>query len=282
MKRILLFTAIVLLAALALVGCQRVPPGYVGVKVYLLGSNKGIQQEVLTVGRYRVGVNQELHLYPIFVKQYSFTKAITEGDPVDEAFYFQTKDGNKCDIDIAVQCQAIPDKVSVLFQKYREDMSQIIHVNIRSYLRDYIIEYASNLTVDEAYGPKKMEMLKYVEDRLRKTMLPFGIDIVAVSYISDIRVPKSIEDAINAKNQAVQEAMQRENEVAKAQAEANIKIAQARGESESNKIKQMSITEATLKWQALQNEQQAIARWDGKLPQYLTPNTPLPFLGLKQ
>lgn len=36
---------------------QRVKPGYVAVKVYLLGGSKGVDYEELGVGRYWVGLN---------------------------------------------------------------------------------------------------------------------------------------------------------------------------------------------------------------------------------
>jgi hypothetical protein len=89
-KKVLLFLGV--LAMISVMACTMVPPGYVGVKVYLLGSEKGVQQEVLPVGRYHIGINQQLHLYPTFVKQYPFTKSSTEGSVNDEAFYFQTKE----------------------------------------------------------------------------------------------------------------------------------------------------------------------------------------------
>jgi regulator of protease activity HflC (stomatin/prohibitin superfamily) len=281
-KRGLLFALLAVFAILSVVGCTMVPPGEVGIKVYLLGQEKGVQQEVLTTGRYHIGVNQQLFLYPIFVKQYSFTKSPTEGRPTDEAFYFQTKDGNQENVDVAIQCQANPQKVSNLFVKYRTDMETIIYVNVRSYLRDLFNKYSSNLTVDELYGPAKMKMLASIQDELESTMGPDGLDIKAVSFLSNIRFPDSIEKSINDKNVAVQQAMQRENEVATAKAQADIKIAEARGEAESNRIKMTSITADTIKWQQVLNQQTAISKWDGKLPTYLTPNTPLPFIGVQQ
>jgi hypothetical protein len=45
----------------------------VGVKCYLLGKSKGVDAEALGVGRYYIGFQQELYLYPTFVQQYAFT-----------------------------------------------------------------------------------------------------------------------------------------------------------------------------------------------------------------
>lgn len=46
--------------------CAKVEAGYVGVRVNLLGGNKGVDSEVLGVGRYWIGWNQELYLFPTF------------------------------------------------------------------------------------------------------------------------------------------------------------------------------------------------------------------------
>lgn len=52
-------------------GCSKVPAGEVGVKVYLLGTDKGVDHEVLGPGRYWIGINQDLYLFPIFTQNYT-------------------------------------------------------------------------------------------------------------------------------------------------------------------------------------------------------------------
>jgi VCBS repeat-containing protein len=281
MKRFLFLIGAALLF-LVLAGCNIlwVPPGEVGIVVNQLGSQKGVQQDALGTGRYNIGMYHTGYLYPIFVKQYPFTKAPTEGNTADESFYFQTKDGNQENVDVAIQCQTDQAGAVKLFVKYRVPMEQIMYVNVRSYLRDLFNKYASTLTVDELYGPAKMVMLNNIQKELTDIMAPDGLEVKAVSYLGNIRFPQTIEDAINAKNVAVQEALTRENQVATAKAQADIAIANARGEAESNKIKQQSITEATIKWQELQIEMKALDKWNGALPQYWTKESgPLPILG---
>jgi hypothetical protein len=54
------------LGLLFLTGCTNVPAGYVGVKVYMPGGPKGVDTEVLGTGRYMIGMNEYLFLFPLF------------------------------------------------------------------------------------------------------------------------------------------------------------------------------------------------------------------------
>lgn len=65
MKKFKLFQIIPLFAAILLVGCDRVEPGNVGIKVNKLGDDKGVG-EVVGVGRYWTGWNTEVYIFPTF------------------------------------------------------------------------------------------------------------------------------------------------------------------------------------------------------------------------
>ena len=54
MKRIILYILLIVMAV-SYSGCTKVPAGNVGIKVYLLGGAKGVESEVLGVGRYWIG-----------------------------------------------------------------------------------------------------------------------------------------------------------------------------------------------------------------------------------
>ena len=276
MKKIILMLILLLLSMLLLssCGCQTVPAGYVGVKVYLLGNNKGIDNEVVKMGRYWLGINEQMYLYPVFMKQYSFTQEANEDSPKDEAFYFQNKDGVKCNFDIAIQAQANPEKVSILFQKYRDDFKDILHTFVGNKIKDKIQKYYSALSIEELYSSKKVEVIRLIEIELKEELAVDGIDVKGIVLLSDIRFPKEVEDAIVSKIKATQEALQRENEVQKAKAEAEIKITQAKAEAESIRLKQMNMTKNLIEYEAVQ-------KWDGKLPQYML-NNAVPFINIQK
>jgi len=43
-----------------------VPAGYRGIKVYMLGNKKGVEQKQLGVGAYFLGFNQRIYKFPFF------------------------------------------------------------------------------------------------------------------------------------------------------------------------------------------------------------------------
>lgn len=274
------FIALVVVIFLVLVGgiwgcssCEKVPAGHVGVKVYLLGKDKGVDSETLGVGRYYIGFQQELYLYPTFIQQYVFTKGNDGDSEGDEAFYFQNKDGVKCNFDMSIQAHANSEKVATLFQKYRDDMRDVLHNNLRNFLRDRIQAYGSEMSIEDLYSSKKVEMIKRVEADLRKEVEPYGITVDNVSLLSDIRFPEEVEQAIVAKIKSTQEALQRENELAKAEAEAKIQVTQAKAEAEALRMKQQTITPLMIQYEAVQ-------KWDGKFPQVMGSNS-VPFINMK-
>ncbi|HGW5898116.1 TPA: SPFH domain-containing protein, partial [Pseudomonas aeruginosa] len=109
MKRIPAAAMLCLLAVLA--GCSKVPAGNVGVIVNLYGSEKGVETREVGTGRYWVGVNEELYLFP------TFTQTETWGG--EEAISFQTVEGMKVGGAVGITYSVSPDKVTTLFQKYR-------------------------------------------------------------------------------------------------------------------------------------------------------------------
>jgi len=276
MKKIL-FVLLVLFAGLGAMSCStyNVEAGHVGIIVDLYGSDKGIQQQVVGVGRYSLGMNQKLYTYPIYKIQYPFTAAVTEGDPKDEAIRFQNKDGVKCLVDLAVQAQVKSDNESVvkLFTTYREDVKDIIHTQVFNRLRDYTNQYASAMSVEELYGPQKMEMIAKIQQALNKEFEPQGLVIDNISILGNINFEKDVADAITAKITATQKTLQRDNEIKQAEAEAKIAIAKAEGEAASQRAISASLSPEIL-------QKLAIEKWDGKLPTTNASNA-LPFLNLR-
>lgn len=85
---------------------------------------------------------------------------------------------------------------------------------------------------------------------------------------SGIQYPESITQAIDAKNRAVQQAMQVENELRVAEANARKLIVLAESEAKANQLRQQSLTPLLI-------QQQFIEKWDGKTPLY--GNSPVMF-----
>ena len=133
MKLNKLFLALIVCISAFLTSCHEyVPAGNVGIKVYMYGSNKGVDNEVLGPGKYWIGMNEALYLFPTNQQNYVWTASKDEGKSTDESFSFQTADGLSIGTDVGVSYQINPNKVSVLFQKYRGGLDEITNVHLRN------------------------------------------------------------------------------------------------------------------------------------------------------
>ena len=92
------------------------------------------------------------------------------------------------------------------------------------------------MPVEYVYSEGKSKLIDSVETIVKKELEPSGIIVDDINLIGAIRIPKSIEQALNLKVKMTQDAQRAQNEVAKAKAEADIRTARARGEADSKKI----------------------------------------------
>ena len=257
---------------------QMVPAGNVGIKIYLLGSSKGVDHEVLGVGKYYIGYNEQLYLFPTYQINYTFTKSPTEGSPENEEFTFQTKEGMECSVDLGVALHFNVDKIAKMFQTYRKGVDEIRGVVVRNTIRDVLNKKSSNLPVESVYGEGKAILIENVQNVVKSTLDSTGIVIDKIYLIGSIRIPDKVKAALDSKVEMTQDAQKAENEVKKAEAEAKIKIAKANGDAQStiinaqaqakaNQLISASLTQTLVNYNA-------VDKWDGKLPTVSGGNTP--------
>lgn len=269
-KRIILLFILAAFFVPSLTACSKVPAGNVGVKVYLLGGDKGVDSEELGPGRYWIGFNEDLFLFPTFTQNYVWTKDPAEGSENDESISFQTKEGLSVNADIGISYHIDPTKVNTVFQKYRKGVAEITDIYLRNMVRDALVKAGSVRPIESVYGEGKSELLADVENYVRAQCEPIGIVIEKISFIGDFRLPPTVVAAINEKIQATQRAQQRQNEVAEAEAAANKLRAQAKGEAdatltrakaqaEANRILAASITSELVRYKSIES-------WNGVLP----------------
>lgn len=288
--------AVAIAIAMSLAACTKVPAGNVGVKVYLLGNSKGVDVEELSPGRYWIGINEELYLFPTFQQNYTWTydwiddngdgkRDATEVQ--DESIAFQTKEGLGVSADIGISYTVDPTKVSVLFQKYRKGIDEITDLYLRNMVRDTFVKVAGSRSIEDVYGAGKEALLKEVEDRVRVEVAPFGIIIEKLYWAGSPRLPQTVIASINAKIEATQKAQQRENEIQQTKAEAEKAIEEARGIAESKLINAKAEADAIrIKGEALAEnprlvELSAIEKWNGVLPT-ITGSGAVPFVNVPQ
>jgi regulator of protease activity HflC (stomatin/prohibitin superfamily) len=286
MKKILL-TVAVATAIATLSGCSNVNVGEVGIKVHLLGGDKGVDSEQLGPGRYWIGMNEQLYTFPTFMQNYTWTKTRAEGRAEDESITFQTKEGLSVNADIGITYTLQPDKIPLLFQKYRKGITEITDIYLRNLVRDAINTESSTKPIESVYGEGKAELIKAAEVRVRTEIEQYGIHLDHLSWVGNIRLPETVTNAIDAKISASQVAITRQNEIETAKAEAQKAIAIAEGEANARLLVAEAEAKAIrLKGEAVKNnpgvaELNAIEKWNGVLPVTMLPNSSVPMIGIK-
>lgn len=273
-------TAIILIGLLVFfLTYSTVPAGSRGVIVNLYGSNRGIAEQSVGVGRYHLGFNKKMYLFPTFLQNYTWTSQN------DESITMQTSEGLSIGADVGVTYSIMPDNVVKVFQKYRLGIKEITDTFLRNMTRDAMNKIASTMTVEDIYGTKKEQFIGNVTRLVQEEASVDGIDVQKVYLIGSFKLPDSVIESINMKIQAAQNALKVENEVATARAEAEKTIVQAqasaqqtmiraKAEADANLLVSRSLTPEFIQYNALQ-------KWDGKLPSTM-PGNAVPFINVTQ
>lgn len=271
--RKLLMIVVCALGMGSMTGCyEKIEAGNVGVKVHLLGSSKGVDNEVVGVGREWVGWNEDLYIYPVYQQNKVWTKSTEEDSEHDESFNFQSAEGMVVNTDIGISYQIDPSKVALLFQTYRKGPEEITNVVLRSVVRDGLNRVGGLDSVYTIMGPGKQKLVENVQAYVRKQMEPVGITNIRLYLVGDMRPPAEVSKAIAAKITSTQRTQQSKNELEMAKAEAEKAIAVARGQAEANELKQKTLTPELIQYEAIQ-------KWNGQLPSVTGGN--IPFINIK-
>lgn len=287
MKKILLAFALVM----AVTGCSRVEVGHVGVKVDKYGDDRGVNTEVLGPGKYLVGINTEVYEFPTFTQTDKWTKSTSEGSKVDESISFQVAGGILVNTDIGISYHIDRANVVTVFQKYRAGIEQVSDTVLRNMVRDELNRTGISYDVESLQGSGKVELMDKVTSDVKTKAIALGITVENISFINDMRFPPSIVNAINAKIQATQDAMRIENEVRQTkatseklivQADAQVKVAEAEAKAMELRGRAMQQNANLLELKRLEVQQEAVAKWDGKLPTQMVPGSTVPFINLSK
>ena len=261
--KVLLFTFIVMISMMfTSCGYERIDAGYEGIKVNLYGDDKGVDDVTLVTGAVWYNtITTAVYEYPTFVQTVDYAP-----------FSINAKDGSSFTVDPTISLKIVDGKSAEVFKKYRkEDITEVINTTLYNYVRNAFRIQLNNYTTDELVS-KREEFEKAIEERLSKELLAENFQLEQMT--SGLQYPKTLVNAIDAKNAAVQEAQKSQNEVLKIKAEAEKKIAAANGEAQALKIKGDAEAEYNRKIAAslspLIVQQMMLDKWDGKLPVYGT------------
>jgi regulator of protease activity HflC (stomatin/prohibitin superfamily) len=264
----LVFLMMLAIASLSFSSCERVEPNYEGVLMENYGKNGKADFSIQSGKVWTVAAGTELYQVPMFEQK---------GDcPSLEVF---AKDGGKYTVDPSYSYSPIRGKgIDIIFaykhlygepQKFFDNVEgAILNTRVLNAYR----EEARKFTTDSLMN----NVAKYeqgVQDRLVKDFFNKYFELSEIT--SNLTPPKSMSDAIEARNIQIQEALRIENtkktrqnqiEIDIMEAEAKVKVAKL--DAEARDIMNKTLTDNNL-------QKQWIEKWDGSLPSVVTGNSTL-------
>jgi regulator of protease activity HflC (stomatin/prohibitin superfamily) len=125
---------------------------------------------------------------------------------------------------------------------------------------------------------KRTDVRDQIVSHLRERLGRHGIMVDEFSIVN-FNFSKSFNDAIEAKTTAEQLKLKAERDLQRIEVEAKQRVAQARAEAESLAIQRQQVTPELIRLREMENQRQAIEKWDGKLPH--VSGGAVPFINVK-
>lgn len=225
--------------------------------------------------------------YPVALRTYSMVQKSTEGSDKkgDDSIDLPSAEGQHIRLDISVTYNTSPDNAVDVFRSFKgEDIEEIE----KTFIRRTVITAAQNaaglMSLTELISTKRDILQDAISKRLSEELSKMGFTLDKVN-LGAAHLPASVEQQMQQKMAAQQDAQRAEYEVQKQITLAKAKIAEAEGNAKARVIEADGISKANEK---LQNsltsavlENKRIEKWNGTLPQIMSGNT-TPFVNLNR
>jgi regulator of protease activity HflC (stomatin/prohibitin superfamily) len=235
---------------------ERVDAGHVGIKVNLTGDNRGVSKF-----EYKTG----WVIYNTWVsKLYEFPTYQQHIDYPEQSVI--TKGGFEATIKPSFNYSLNPGSIGEMFQNLRLSVKDIEQGWLKNAIISSVNDVANLYEVDAIFNHRAEFETSIIRECNKRIGKWFSISQLR----TNIQPPQALQQAIEKKTQAIQEAQAAENQKFVAIAEAERKIAVARGDSaaavieasgeaEAIRRKQLSLTPTYIEFIKAQ-------KWDGKYP----------------
>ena len=259
-----------------------IQPGNVGVVFNRWsGALKTVGQGVA----WRVPWVTQVQSYPIALRTYTMVRRSAEGAVQgDDSIDLPTKEGQHIRQDISVTYNTSQEKAADVFRAFRgADIADIESTFVRRTIITTAQNAAGQMSLTDLISNQRGQLQGQIQDNLQHEMNKMGFVVDKVN-LGASHLPDAIEQQMQQKMAAQQQAQQAEYELQRQQTLAKAKVAEAEGDAQATLVKAKAQAEANKLLQqsltALLIQNKAIERWNGTLPQF-TGGGAVPFLNLK-
>lgn len=256
LKSIITLLVFIIIAFIQPFTAERIDQGYVGIKVNLTGAERGMDEYQYETGWviYNTWITQVLE-YPTFQQhiEYEEQNVITKGGfsaTIKPTFNYKLKG----------------DAVGDMFLALRLPIAQIEQGWLKTAIVGSVNDVANKWEVDAIFNDREKFEGAIVEECNKRVSKWFEVSQLRTNIIP----PPSLQEAIEAKTKAIQQAQAEEQKALTAEAEAKKKIAIAKGDSAQ------LVINASSKAKAMELEQQKLTplyirylevqKWNGVMP----------------
>ncbi|WP_414518820.1 prohibitin family protein [Nostoc sp. PCC 9305] len=208
-----------------------VPPGNVGV-VNLFGE---VSETTLNPG---------VHLLNPFSKVLNFSTRIKD---IKENVDATSQEGLSLNLDVSLQYKLDPQKAATVYKTIGTDETQLVISRFRSTVRAITANYPANAI----YSTKRQEIAQKIDQQLTQEIPALGF-IVEEALLRNIKMPDTLQAAIQNKLKTEQENQQMKFVLEKERQEAERKLIEARGIADSQKILSGGLTNQVLQLRAIE------------------------------
>ena len=225
--------------------------------------NAGQRGVLTTMGKpseevYAEGVH---FIIPFVQKMYVMDVKMAENEGQGEA---ASKDLQAVQVKVILNYHLDPAAAARAFKNIASSTNEVAARVIDPARPEAVKAVTARFTAEELIT-RRTEVRDQIAVLLREKMMRHGL-ILDEFAIVNFAFSQSFAAAIEAKVRAEQEKLKADRDLQRIQVEAEQRIASARAEAEGLRLQRQEVTPLLLELRRVENDRQAITKWDGKLP----------------
>lgn len=238
-------------------GCNVIHPGEAGVVFNrITGGLKTESQGSVIV----FPIVSTVQPYPVSLRTYTMVQREGEGSSKrDDSIDLPSKEGQHIRQDISITYNTTPERAADVYKSFNgADIEDIEATFIRRTTITVAQTAGGTMSLTELISSKRDELQAMIQTRLSEELAKRGFTLDKVN-LGASHLPASVEEQMQQKMAAQQDAQRAEYELQKQTTLAKARVAEAEGVAKANQIVQSSLTPAVL-------EKMKLEKWNGVLP----------------
>ena len=232
MKKLSVFVSVVILL-FAFTSCTRINPGNAGFKVSYSGDYRGTDSLPLETGYvwYMPGFSTVVE-FPTSMQHIVYSESADEGSAAGQQIIIGLKGGASFKLDVGINYTILPNKCAHLYFKFKtNDLEGLNNGYIRNTTRKVLNDLAGEWTMEDMLNDRP----SFEKTATQNLSALLKADGIILNQLTILKTPEAtdpnLEQAINQKIKAKQDADRKQTELQSSIADAAKKMADARGDS---------------------------------------------------